>query len=341
MRVFASGETMTTSHDCPASEELAAYIDGMLGPEEAARITEHLASCERCYELYTEVLRFQLDSAEAEAVDSGGKVVTFPQLSSKRPRVPELDRDKVSSPSRWRGVPWWIAVAAAAMVMAGLGFGLYRALFAPAPSLAVANLTKPLEQYPAVADNLWAYAVHRGGGDEYEESSLAAFQVGALLVDFRVAAQEGRAKKASELLKKIGITLKPVLLMDDKGEYFIAESNRIDSAESLGRAARMLAAEESGLADSTLEPMILDFGKWTEAARLAAIYREPSFFSRDNRRFLRSLLKSEELGLDDEVLARLRQIEEVWDKGSLQPADYAALAKSFQGILGYYNFRSS
>jgi hypothetical protein len=328
---------MTTNSHCPTSEDLAAYIDGMLGPEEGARITEHLAGCERCYELYTEVLRFQLDSAEAEAAGSGGKVVAFPQMSSKRTGVPVPSREKASMPSRWRGVPWWIAVAAAAMVL--VGFGLYRLFLAPVPSIAVADLTGPLEKYPDAADNLWGYAIQRGGGkDESEEEFRAAFQVGALLVDFRLAAQAGRIEKSSELVKKIGITVKPVLFSEN-GERLIAEANQIDSAESLNSIARKFAADESYLADPSLAPLPLDFGKWTEAGRLAAILEEPTFYRWGNRRFLKSLLKDKELGLEDEVLIRLRQIEAVWDKGDLQPADYAALAESFQRILDSYDFR--
>ncbi len=44
----------------PSAEELAAYIDGNLGKEEAARVTAHLASCEDCYDVYSMTAQFLL-----------------------------------------------------------------------------------------------------------------------------------------------------------------------------------------------------------------------------------------------------------------------------------------
>ena len=37
----------------PEAEELAALIDNKLGPDEKSRVMEHVASCDRCYELFT------------------------------------------------------------------------------------------------------------------------------------------------------------------------------------------------------------------------------------------------------------------------------------------------
>jgi tetratricopeptide (TPR) repeat protein len=39
---------------CPDLESIAAYLDGRLSDPERARITEHLASCEECYALFSE-----------------------------------------------------------------------------------------------------------------------------------------------------------------------------------------------------------------------------------------------------------------------------------------------
>ena len=64
---------------CPSAEELACYIDGALSPEQRARVAEHLASCESCFEVYSEVLQFQLESEQAPL----GKVVQLP-LGEKR-----------------------------------------------------------------------------------------------------------------------------------------------------------------------------------------------------------------------------------------------------------------
>src|SRR5258705_3141643 len=39
---------------CPDLESIAAYLDGRLSDRERARITEHLASCEECYAVFSE-----------------------------------------------------------------------------------------------------------------------------------------------------------------------------------------------------------------------------------------------------------------------------------------------
>ena len=61
------------SGECPSDEELAAYIDGALDEKEANRVAEHLVSCERCYEIYSETIQFQLQEDPA----AQGKVVPF------------------------------------------------------------------------------------------------------------------------------------------------------------------------------------------------------------------------------------------------------------------------
>src|SRR5436853_4609320 len=96
MPELASIETRPPEGSCPSAEDLACYIDGTLSPEEAARVTAHLASCESCFEVYSEVLRFQLES---EPAPETGKVVPF--------RNSERDRR----------APWRPALAAAAVVL--------------------------------------------------------------------------------------------------------------------------------------------------------------------------------------------------------------------------------
>ena len=51
--------------DCPSAEELAQYIDGVLPGNRHMEIDEHLCSCAACFEVYTGVLRFQLEEESA------------------------------------------------------------------------------------------------------------------------------------------------------------------------------------------------------------------------------------------------------------------------------------
>lgn len=41
---------------CPSAEELAAHLDGGLGPQAAAAIVEHLEVCDRCRQLVADAL---------------------------------------------------------------------------------------------------------------------------------------------------------------------------------------------------------------------------------------------------------------------------------------------
>src|SRR5436853_4992895 len=97
MPELAPIETGPPQGSCPSAEDLACYIDGTLSPEETARVTEHLASCESCFEVYSEVLQFQLESEPAPV----GKVVPFP------------------GEKRHPTVPWWSSIAA--LLVIGLG----------------------------------------------------------------------------------------------------------------------------------------------------------------------------------------------------------------------------
>ena len=40
---------------CPSDQTMAAYFDGSLSAEDAARVETHVADCERCLELIAEM----------------------------------------------------------------------------------------------------------------------------------------------------------------------------------------------------------------------------------------------------------------------------------------------
>jgi hypothetical protein len=51
--------------ECPSAEDLAAYIDNRLAGNRRMEIDEHLAKCRRCFEVFEEVLRFNLEQEHA------------------------------------------------------------------------------------------------------------------------------------------------------------------------------------------------------------------------------------------------------------------------------------
>jgi putative zinc finger protein len=302
----------------PSDEELAAYIDGTLEKEESQRITEHLADCEECYAVYAETLQFQLESEAAEGKDK--VVVPFP------------------SPKRWQPSYVWLP-AAAALLLVTLGgwYAFQNALLGPAPKLAVADVA-PSAQGRPIADLLWNHNVYRGEGEEETELDRGSFQIGALLIDFRLSAQAGDVPNASETWRSIGRVVKPVYFMAEDGDRILAQANQISDATSLSRVAATADTTEKSLGDS-LSAEYLDFGKWTEAGRVAALTRDPAFFkNRKNQRFLAYALRDKEIQPSSEVRQELEEIARIWDKGELGPKELASLERHFQKILDQYDF---
>jgi hypothetical protein len=321
MREFAPKK----SH--PSDAELAAYIDGALDETEAERVAVHLADCGDCYFVYSETLQFQLDS---EPAIPGGEVIRFPL--KERPRV-----------------PWWVAVAAAAVLVMGAGvWYAYQAVLLDPPQLTVAEIAPDLRERP-IQGILWEHNVFRGNGNSEPELARQSFQVGALLVDFHLSARAGAAEQASNVWRTIGGVVDETGYgyMKELSERIFSEANRIDpehnpvdASKSLQTVAAQLARTEGELRDdSSLFPEYIDFGKWTEAGRIAAQTEDSEFFENgQNRRFLSYSLKGWKPEKPEEVRSQLEKIERIWDQGELDSQDFKALAGHFQAILDQYEF---
>jgi hypothetical protein len=64
---------------CPEPEELAAYVDGGLAPDEAARLEIHLAGCASCRRLLAALVPEPAAGIAAEPAVRSGVVLPFPQ----------------------------------------------------------------------------------------------------------------------------------------------------------------------------------------------------------------------------------------------------------------------
>jgi hypothetical protein len=305
----------------PSDEELAAYIDGTLGKAESQRITEHLASCEDCYAVYIGAVRFQLDSEPAPGAEN---VVPFPERRPK-PTV------------------WWSSVAA--LLVAGLGISIYSYLLAPPPALVTAEMTAPLQE-KANLKSFWLGETMRG--EESEEEKLlneAAFQVGVQIVNLQVSLGADEGMAAQDAIARILQTLKTQFLVNELQEGYTAITVAIEEHKAprdlLPEAARLAKLSRENL-EPDADPSFLDLGQWTEAGRLAAVSREPSFFRRkDTLAFLRRLLWRQRLGLskeelDKSALEELRVIQRVLKRRDLQAADYSELKRGLGQILQTY-----
>jgi hypothetical protein len=321
MQEFAPKQSRP-SGNCPSDEELAAYIDGVLGKEEAARIAEHLASCENCFEVYSETVHFQLESQPAPA----GEVVPFPS-------------------GRKDLAPLWLAAAASLIVAVG-GWYVYQSFLAPPPQIAVAEVAPDLRRRP-VKNLLWDYETTRGLGEPESELARQSFQVGALLVDLHLAGQAGATMKGYRAWHGVGTALSEAPGMSEFSAKIFKEANNmhpehnpVGSANALRSVATQASQIEAELRESVLFPEYIDLGKWTEAGRVAALVRDASFFKdRQNRRFLSYALEPWEPDMPKPVRKELEAISQIWEQGDdLAPSAFKPLASHFQEILDHYDF---
>ena len=126
--MVSSTDTRLTKDGCPPLEDLAAFLDGNLPEDGRARVTAHLADCERCYEVFAGAARFQEDSAPK------GRVFRFPFRKRKPADLGKATAEVYSNGGgtlflapRWKTA----AMAASALLVVGLGaFIGYQAFWA-------------------------------------------------------------------------------------------------------------------------------------------------------------------------------------------------------------------
>lgn len=319
MPELAPIQTQPPPGTCPSAEELACYIDGELSPAERSRVAEHLASCESCFEIYSGVLEFQLESEPAPL----GEVVPFPGEKRRPP------------------VPWWSSIAALLVVGVGVGGYFYLHLLAPLPELDTAKLLGPLQGKRTT--ELWFGVRTRGGSEGSPEEpgipmESAAFRIGVQIANLQ-------AKLQANDVKTVTGDVIPAALTALKGQIGASELENglegITMALGQHKAPKDLLPEVTRLAAETreLDPLYFDLGQWVEAGRLAAISHNTAFFCLpETQSFLRHALWRDRLGFKESKLpegsrGELDAIYKLASKSTLQPADFDALRAHFEKIL--------
>jgi len=331
MRDSTSIQKTSAAGPCPTDEERAAYIDGGLDPAESRRVTEHLAACEDCFELYSETARFLVDSSPAspedaarEAALAGKEVMRFPIPAERR-----------------RQVVQWGSIAA--LLLVGAGGGGYLQFLAPPPALT--TIADKVPSQGALIPSLWKGPTYRGA-PEMEAGKLneESFRMGVHLVNLPVTLRASDAKQAEDEVARILQLLQKQSFTDELYKGYQGITTVLDSGKSPQSLLPVVdrLAGRTGKAESVrdvFDPLSLDLGQWVEAGRLAALAKDPSFFQdSDNQRFLGKLLRRDKLGwnetkLDPPTRAALEQIADVLPSGDLQPSDYARLRPLFDKIL--------
>ncbi|HVT60631.1 MAG TPA: zf-HC2 domain-containing protein [Thermoanaerobaculia bacterium] len=324
---------MVTTETCPSLEEVAAFLDGTLPEEERARLTRHLADCDSCYELFAGAARSLLDTAAAE-------------LDEEADRPPAVVVPPAwQLPRRTAWVPWSAGLSVAALLLfalaAVIGISTYR-WWTSTPVLQTASLVRPLGGVRTVlTEKLYKGAVLRGGkAPETPPEDAKAFQLGVELADLRVTVQAREKTKFAEVMRDIARMISNVDLLggeDSKNYFSLADKVQNDPAAftptQLGKEADDV---EKNL--DTRFGIHLSFGKWTEAARLAALAKEPSFCRTwTSRRFLHRLRAQQDEPIEGEILERLGKVETTLARRPLRRADFAAAATELKEIIDHYD----
>lgn len=327
-----STDTRSSIGACPPLEDIAAFLDGTLSPEDRKRITAHLASCESCYEIFIGAVHFQED--EGSASDTDGDVVPFPfggETNRTSVSLPVATAKEEVRPRASR----WLALAASILIVTALGFLAWREFVAP-PRIVLADVAEPLEQNASISDLLYEGETPRGGPTPGDLSARPSFMTGVYLLDLRLSLQAGDLDRTRGLLQDLSLSLKEIpFLPDGMAESYKKEYLRMETTADLARLAPQLPAKETQIQEALSAYEAFPFGLWAEAGRLSALTPSSEFFeSRKNRRFLSHLLEEEELPvpaeLHEPVLDHLQAVESIWDG---EEKDYHAIAGHLQLII--------
>lgn len=274
----------------PGDERLAAFVDGRLSSRERSRIVDHLASCEECYEVFSETV-----SVQSEAAEEGETIAPVPSLPARRSpwRRPVVLR-------RWVPAAALLAAAITIVVLAP-----WRDT-AGTPHLPVGALV-PAEVGAETADEVRSRIDAHGwpqtlGPESYGEPAAAAFQLGVRAVELEVALAAGDREASVILSHRIdallagfeaGEVVSHVYYAGPGGlREMLAEDAKSEALLDLHREADAVLAESSAEVPAIVDPFWYGFGKWAQAGYLAAAEaRGEHFRSPLHRSFLRHLRK--------------------------------------------------
>lgn len=257
----------------PDLEQVAALIDGRLPEADKATLTDHLASCRNCYELFAETARFVHDRGAADA-DVRARVL--------RP-----------SGRRWRRITVGATLLAAAAVGAVLVWGpaLDRSGVEVLPASVLVNILDPDDAAgAAIAETMdergWPILLGEPEGPTPAQES--SFRLGVRVLELAAALEAGDRRVAELLTYRIETILDG---MTDTGaaRALYAEPEGIRAQLQAGAALdelrerakeadELLGPEAETGAPGFVEPLWFAFGKWAAAGELAASTGQLEYF---------------------------------------------------------------
>lgn len=287
-------------------EDLAVLAEGRLPAEDCARVRAHLAVCEDCYEIFADMVRF----LEEEEKSAAGQVDGQEGKEIKRFPFPDASRGSVRR---------WFPAAAAAVLVLGGWIG-YRSL-SGSSQVTVADVSQYLPA-DATQEQLVPQDVFRGS----ERGDPLPFRVGVELVDLQAALKTGDVDLAKDAALDVAALFQDESFMDEHHAFYLRLSQEL-SAGDLSRLSTQSERYADGALRDSFEPPLLDFGIWAEAARLAAVGRQPEFFRDRRHRKALSRFAGEE-SISQESRELLRGLRDAWNE-----PDYLTLAAQLRKIV--------
>lgn len=310
---------------CPSAEEIGAYLAGGLSAADRARLEEHFASCEECYETVRAVAAWQEESAGEK-----GKVAAMVAGT-----VVPLDGGHEVRHRR-RGVP----MALAALLLVALAFPVYRS-FTRLPTLDTGALVAaPPAAYAGDRQALtWKGESFKGGSSTAGLPTFErSFRLGVLAMGVETGLEAGDADLTLDAAQRIHLLLQdtPSLAPARRGyEDLLAGVAEAQPPFAPAAFREPAAAAEAALAKAA-NPVFFDLGRWTAAGRLAAIYEDAGYFQRPEVRRFAARLPRQKADVDPRVLSEVRAIKEILERASLDAEDLTEIRRRFEEILGVY-----
>jgi hypothetical protein len=299
----------------PSSEEIAAFLDGGLRPPDRARLMEHFASCEECYQVFKGAGSFLHHLA---VTGSGGSVV---------PLVPEHRR------RRWGAV---LPAIAAVLVLAA-AIPVYLAIRPPKPEIKAATLVQALPSSPVQQGGLWLGPTFRGAAASDSDVFTRPFRLGVQVVNLEVGLRTKDPDTADDVLTRIQQLLQNQTFVQPAVDSYkeIQEKLR-DGAPPAALLPQSSQAET--LLQGPLNPAMFPFGKWANAGWLAARSQSGRYFELpETRQLPRWLQRQKEATIDSQAISKMREIQEILEnRDSFAEEDYKALESRFAEILQIY-----
>jgi hypothetical protein len=254
-------------HQAVELEDLAAFIEGTLTPEERVRFLRTLDENDHALELLAETLQH----ANRPEEDASPDAYVRSAPPSDEPGWRAYRRQKEDAP--FNALFRWIPAAAAIL----LGFVLLLTLQRERVTLPVAELLRPITREAPLrvteADTRFWSAV-RGTED------VTGFRLGVELVDLHLA----RRINDSVLRRSILSRIEALVENAGKGPGLADDLAAVEQGSGLGNFERRLENE--------FNPIHLAYGKWAESARIAAVNESADFFSSEPfRNFTREVRK--------------------------------------------------